>query len=297
MSCTVDTFVPGPLVSTEWLAAQLGSPDVRIYDCTVIYGGGGEGGPEFPSGRPLYDKRHIPGAAFADLTTTLSIHDERDNWFTLPAPKALAEAAGALGIGDGHTVVLYDQGPSMWAARVWWQLRTIGFDALVLDGGFKKWKAEGRPVSDEETVHPPAVLTPRPRPELVASKADVLALVQAGGGGSCLINSVSAVQHRGEGPASGGRRPGHIPHSVNVPFDAVLDPETNAFLPPERLRELFAAQGAVAGTPVVAYCGGAIAATNAALALELAGHGDVRVYDGSLREWAADPALPLVTGD
>lgn len=280
----------GPLASTDWLAARLGDPSLRVFDCTVLVQPGGTT-IRFPSGRPLYDAHHIPGAAFADLTHGLNLHDEQDNWFTLPAPAALAAEAGRIGIGDGLTVVLYDQGPGMWAARLWWQLRQLGFDTLVLDGGFKKWRAEGRAETTEPTVHAPATLTPRPRPELLATKDEVRALVT--GGGACLINAVGPEQHAGTSPQHAGR-PGHIPTSVNVPFDAVLDPATNAFLPPARLRELFAAQGAVAGQRVVTYCGGAIAATNAALALELAGVPDVAVYDGSLREWAADPSLPLV---
>jgi thiosulfate/3-mercaptopyruvate sulfurtransferase len=287
------TALTGPLVSTERLAGLLGDPSLRLFDCTVLF----EAAPatiKFPSGRPLYDRHHIPGAAFADLREGLNLHDERDNWFTLPAPGDFARAAGALGISDAATVVLYDQGPTMWAARLWWQLRLHGVAAAVLDGGWKKWKAEGRPESAEPTVYPPATLTPRLQPELLATTADVLAVSE--GGGACLVNALSREQHRGTSPEDS-RRPGHIPSSVNVPFSDVLDPATNAYLPPAALRELFAAQGARPGGRVITYCGGGIAASSAALALTLAGVEDVAVYDGSLREWAADPALPLVVGD
>lgn len=283
----------GLLVTTDWLAERLGDPSVRVYDCTVRI----DPTPNsirFPSGRPLYDAGHIPGAAFADLTRGLNLHDEQDNWFMLPSPADFAAAAGALGIGDGHTVVLYDQGQTMWAARLWWQLRLHGFDALVLDGGFAKWQAEGRPVSSEAATHAPATFAPVLRERLLATKADVFEITQAGG--ACLINAVGVEQHRGTSPQHAGR-PGHIPTSVNVPYDTVLDPATNAYLPPAALREVFAAQGARPGQRVVTYCGGAIAASSAALALTLAGIDDVAVYDGSLREWAADPALPLVIGD
>jgi len=284
------TALPGPLVSTAWLAEHLGDPSVRVFDCTVRV----DPTPDslrFPSGRPLYDAGHIPGAAFADLTTGLNLHDEGANWFTLPTPVALAHEAGALGIGDGHTIVLYDQTSTMWAARLWWQLRLLGLDALVLDGGFTKWLAEGRPTSSAPATHPAATLTPALRPELLATKADVVGIVE--GGGACLLNAVSRAQHDGTAPQHAGR-PGHIPGSVNVPFDAVLDPATNAYLPPARLREVFAAGGVHPGERVVTYCGGAIAASSAALALALAGVDEVAVYDGSLREWCADPTLPLV---
>ena len=263
---------------------------MRVFDCTVRIAAA-PGSIRFPSGRPLYDVAHIPGAAFADLTSGLNLHDEGENWFTLPAPEAFAAAAGALGIGDGTTVVLYDQGQTMWAARLWWQLRLHGFDAAVLDGGFVKWTAEGRPVSAEPVTFAATMLTPRLRPELLVSKDDVIALVESGG--ACLVNAVGRAQHDGTSPQHAGR-PGHIPTSLNVPFDAVLDPATNAYLPPAALREVFAAAGIRPGERVVTYCGGAIAASSAALALALAGSGDASVYDGSLREWAADPTLPLV---
>ena len=284
------TTPSGLLVSTDWLATHLGDPSVRVFDCTVRIAPTPDS-IRFPSGGPLYTAGHIPGAAFADLTVGLNLHDEQDNWFMLPSPADFADAAGALGIGDGLTVVLYDQGQTMWAARLWWQLRLHSFDALVLDGGFARWQAEGRPVSQEAAAHAPATLTPRLRPELLATTADVYAVTQEGG--ACLINAVGREQHRGTSPQHAGR-PGHIPASVNVPYDALLDPATNAYLPPATLRELFAAQGAHPGERVITYCGGAIAASSAALALALAGVDDVAVYDGSLRQWAADPALPLV---
>lgn len=282
----------GILVSTEWLAARLGGDRVRVFDCTVAIDPA-PGAIRFRSGRPAYDAGHIPGAAFADLTAGLTVHDERDNWFMLPAPEEFARAAGALGIGDGVTVVLYDQGQTIWAARLWWQLRLHGFAAAVLDGGFRKWTAEGRPVSTEATTYPAASFSARLRPELLASKQDVVAVTERGG--ACLLNAVGPDQHFGTSAQHAGR-PGHIPTSVNVPFDALLDPATNAYLPPAALRELFARAGAAPDSGrIITYCGGAIAASSAALALALAGGEDVAVYDGSLREWAADPALPLVT--
>lgn len=127
--------------------------------------------------------------------------------------------------------------------------------------------------------------------ELVATTAEVFDVPR--GGGACLINALGREQYRGTSPQHSGR-PGHIPTSVNVPYDAVLDPATNAYLSPAALRELFAAQGARPGERAITYCGGGIAASSAALALALAGVEDVAVYDGSPRAWAADPALPLV---
>lgn len=281
------------LVSTDWLAANLGDPTLRLFDCTVDVAVVGGTSLSYRSGQGVYDAGHIPGAAFADLTSGLNVHDEEHDWFTLPDPASFAAAAGAIGIGDGLTVVLYDQGQTAWAARLWWQLRVNGFEAHVLDGGFVKWQAEGRPTATAATAHPAATLTVQPRPELVAGKAEVAAA--SADGAACLLNTVGPEQHRGIAPIHAGR-PGHIPGSGNVPYAALLDPATNAYLPAETLRELFAGAGAeaAAGRPVITYCNAGIAATSAALALAVAGVEGVAVYDGSLHEWAADPALPLV---
>ncbi len=292
------TTAPAILVSTDWLAANLGDPQVRLFDCSVDVTIE-DGKLRYGSGTGLYAAQHIPGAAFADLTSGLNLHDEEHHWFTLPAPDAFASAAGALGIGDGLTVVLYDQGQTAWAARLWWQLRVNGFAAYVLDGGFTKWQAEGRPVAVEPTCHPAATLTPHPRPELIARQSDVAAASAAAGSdaAACLINTVGPEQHRGSAPIHVGR-PGHIPGSGNVPYAALLDPATNAYLPAEQLRSIFAAElgatAAAGGRPVITYCNAGIAATSAALALAVAGVEQVAVYDGSLHEWAADPSLPLV---
>lgn len=282
------------LVSTDWLAARAGDPVLLLFDCTVgvVLG---DSAVSYRSGRPQYDAGHIPGAAFADLLAGLNHHDEEHHWFTLPSADEFAAAAGALGIGDGTTVVLYDKGQTAWATRLWWQLRVNGFAAHVLDGGFTKWQAEGRPVTTEAAAFPPATLTPRPRPELVAHLRDVVGASVAAGAGARLVNTVGPEQHRGVAPIHAGR-PGHIPTSANVPYAALLDPATNAYLPPAALRELFARElgSAGSGVPIITYCNAGVAATSAALALAVVGIEDVAVYDGSLHEWAADPALPLV---
>ena len=280
------------LVSTDWLAAHTGDPGLRLFDCTVNVVLG-DGGATYLSGRPLYDAAHIPGAAFADLTAALNHHDGERHWFTLPSAEDFSAAAGALGIGDGTTVVLYDQAQAAWASRLWWQLRANGFAARVLDGGFSKWQAEGRPVTTAAAAFPAAKLTPRPRPELVARREDVVSATA--GAGARLVNTLAPESYRGVAPLHAGR-PGHIPTSVNVPYATVLDPATNAYLPPAALRELFERElgSAVGAAPIITYCNAGVAATSAALALALAGVEDVAVYDGSLREWAADPALPLV---
>ena len=148
------------LVSTSWLASQLGEADLRVLDCTVLLAPLPDGGYAVESGRAAWEQAHIPGSAFADLAGELS--DPRSPLrFTMPTPERFAEAMGALGVGDGNRVVLYDSRANMWAARVWWMLRAFGFDAAaVLDGGWRAWTTDGRPTSTE----PPTGLRRRSPP-------------------------------------------------------------------------------------------------------------------------------------
>ena len=161
----------------------------------------------------------------------------------------------------------------------------------VLNGGLPAWRAAGLPLSDEPVAYPPAAFVARPRPELLASTADV-EQIASGAAPACLVNALPPAQFRGE-RASGTRRPGRIPRSVNVPVHTLLDAETNRFLPRERLRDELAAAGLLGAAPVVAYCGGGIGATLDLFALALVGRDDARLYDGSLTEWAADAQRPI----
>jgi thiosulfate/3-mercaptopyruvate sulfurtransferase len=288
---------PQYLVSTAWLAEHLDDPDLLVLDCTVYLRPPAADAPRQAyvqeSGRANWEAGHIPGSGFADLTTELSDREARLP-FTMPSAAAFVEAMGRLGVGDGQRVVCYDANMSMWAARVWWMLRAMGFDnAAVLDGGLKKWKAEGRPLSTDVSAPRPAAFTARPRPDLIATKADVLAAIDDGG--ACIVNALTAAQHRGETGATYGRA-GRIARSVNVPAQEIIDRETGTYLPAETLRARFAEVGATAAPRVITYCGGGIAATSDALVLTLLGHNNVAVYDGSMSEWARDPDAPMETG-
>ena len=187
----------------------------------------------------------------------------------------------------------------MFSARLWWMLRAIGFDdAAVLDGGFVRWVMEGRPVTTDVPRHPPARLDPRPRPGLFVGKAAVRAAL--GDSGVVLVNALSAEQHAGRGGVTYGR-PGRIAGSVSVPARSLTDPATHAFLPRDRLRAAFEAagvlrSGAAGARNVVTYCGAGIAASSDAFVLALLGASGVAVYDGSLEEWARDPACPMESG-
>jgi thiosulfate/3-mercaptopyruvate sulfurtransferase len=252
-------------------------PDFSLY--TVV------------SGRADFEKAHIPGAAFVDIDHDVSTPHPRLH-FMLPTPERFADAMGALGIGDDTQVVVYSTANHWWATRLWWMLRVFGHDrACVLDGGFQKWRHEGRPVeSGPGRPAPAAHFTPRYRPELVATKEDVLAAI--GSGESCTINALRREQHEGTGGVHYGRR-GHIKGSINVPAVEHIRPD-HTFKSAEELRSMFAS--AMAKPEVITYCGGGIAATSVALALAMLGYDRVKVYDNSLTEWAADASLPMESG-
>jgi len=279
------------LVDADWLAAELEAPDLRVLECTVYLDRGPGDEITVRSGFAEWRSGHIPGSAFADLVVDLSDPGGAFR-FTLPSPARFAAAMEKLGVGDGTRVVLYDRSTAMWATRLWWLLRVFGFDeAAVLDGGWGAWTAAGGAVSAEPPTPRAARFVPHPRPELVATKDDVVASL--GNEETCIVNALPESQHRGED--GGYPRRGHIPGAVNVPARTLLDPQTQRFLPPAVLAERL---GRALDRPhVITYCGGGIAATADAFALALLGRQDVTVYDASLLEWASDPALPLEVGD
>ena len=213
----------------------------------------------------------------------------------MPSAEAFAEAAGRHGISESSKLVLYDRSGSMWAARLWWMFRSMGcHGAAVLDGGWRRWVAEGKPVSTSEDTYESTSFTPTFDEARFADLGEVMAFVESGGvDGSCLINALGRDQHSG---ADGGRvygRPGHIPGAANVPATELIDATTGLYRPAGELASMFEGVGAEKGRRVVTYCGGGIAASNDAFVLSLLGYQDIGVYDASLSEYAADPLLPL----
>ncbi|HVC84732.1 MAG TPA: sulfurtransferase [Solirubrobacteraceae bacterium] len=275
------------------LQAQLGDPQLRVFDCTVVIELGPDG-VSLRSGRDAWEREHIPGAGFLDLIDELAAAHPALH-FMLPPPEQFAEVMAAHGLGDDARVVLYDSQNGAWAARVWWMLHAYGFDAAtVLDGGWTKWTAEGRPTSAAAPAHPRAAFAPRPRPGVFVGKDAVLEAMDDDR--ACVLNALPEPLHRGEGPPIPGRRQGHIPGSANVPAESLVDPQTRAFLPEAQLRVALEAAGALGAGRVITYCGGGIAASSVAFALRLLGHKGVSVYDASLEEWASDPSLPIEAG-
>lgn len=285
---------PRYLVETDWLARRLDDPAVRVLECTVyLHPADVPGGFRVESGRAKWAQGHIPGAGFVDLQEELSDRTSKLR-FMMPPAAQFAEAMGRAGVGEGVRVVLYDRAVNMWAARVWWMLRAFGFDdAAVLNGGFRKWTLEGRPVATDAGTGPARTFTPRPRPALIVDKAGVLAAL--GEASACVLNALTEEQHRGAGGVAYGR-PGRIAGSANVPARELVDPKTHAYLDADALRAKFEAAGALDAKRVVTYCGGGIAASSDAFVLVLLGRDDIAVYDASLSEWAADPTLPMERG-
>ena len=276
------------LVSVEWLAANLDDPDLIVLDATVLTVADEEGNLVSVSGRDEYLKGHIPGAGFADMMGALS-DTESPYRFAVPTPEQFSAAMEALGVGDDKRVVLYDSARSMWAARVWWMLRWIGFDnAALLDGGTAAWTEAGHPLASDVTERTPGSLTVSLRPELIADQEEVRAAID-----DASVELVDALPE----PIFAGEmtlysRPGHIPGAVNVPTRTLMN-EAGRFKSDVELKSLF---GNNDDKRSIHYCGGGIAASATAFALVRAGHKNVAVYTASLQEWTADPENPMETG-
>ena len=283
------------LIDAESLRSQLGDPRLRVIDSTAFLRREFADGPySVESGRESYNRAHIPGAVFADIPGELSEPDSPFR-FTLPSPERFARVMGGLGVGPGVRVVAYAQQSPIWACRMWWLLRYFGFDDVrVLDGGLTAWRQESYELSSEEMTVEPQNFEACPRPELVATKHDVIAVT--GGQVACLVNALTPQAFLGLGPGAY-TRPGRIPGSVSVPAQSLLDVETWRFRSRDELvGELSELVDTDPTVPLIAYCGGGISATVDVFALLMLGRDDVVLYDGSLTEWSADPALPLEIG-
>jgi thiosulfate/3-mercaptopyruvate sulfurtransferase len=287
---------PKALVSTEQLAAAFGRPELRVYDCTT-YLAPPPPGSDAPylavPGRQSFEEAHIPGADFLDLQGEFSDRATRLR-FMMPEQAQLEAAFARHGIGEGARVVLYSIGTMMWATRFWWMLKSLGFDdAAVLDGGFDKWRAEGRPTESGPTrSYPAARFKAAPRQGCFVDKAAVLAALQRRD--VVLVNALGPQFHRGLEPSRYGR-PGRIPSSVNVPAASLVDPTAKNFVALRDAAAHFAATGVTPEKRVICYCGGGISATIDLFLLHQLGYDDLAVYDGSMGEWAKDPSLPIET--
>jgi thiosulfate/3-mercaptopyruvate sulfurtransferase len=282
---------PEFLVETDWLAANLSR--VVVLDCTVHLVPDPNTTYIVRPARDDFETAHIPTAQFCDVQKDVSDQGAKFN-FMCPKADDFAAAMRRFGISNDTKVVTYSTGNVWWASRVWWLLRTFGHDnAAVLNGGWQKWSAEGRPSeSGLGTPRAPGTFQVQAVRDLFVGKEEVNAAI--GDGAICTLNALTAAQHAGTGGNAYGR-PGHIAGSVSLPAASLVDPETNLFLPPDALLQKFASVGAI-DRPVIAYCGGGIAASADAMLLTMLGHTDVKIYDASLSEWAKDETLPMAVG-
>ena len=278
---------PKTLVSTHWLAAHLKDPDLRILDASWYLPGSDR------NARAEYDAAHIPGARFFDIDEN---SDQRSNLpHMAPPPEKFISRMRAMGVGDGHQVVVYDGAGLYSAARVWWLFRLMGkMDVAVLDGGFPKWQAEGREIEDMAPILRDRHMTISRQHQLVKDVTQVAHAAKLAE--AEIIDARPAPRFRGEAPEPRpGLRLGHIPGSKNVPFSTVLNADGTMKSAPE-LRAVFQASGVDLAKPAITTCGSGVTAAVLSLALERIGHRNHALYDGSWAEWGMYDDLAVEKG-
>ncbi|RUO97734.1 3-mercaptopyruvate sulfurtransferase [Hyphomicrobium sp.] len=276
------------IVETDWLADHLSSPDLIILD------GSWHLPTENRDAKKEYLAEHIPGALFFDID---DLSDEKSSLpHMLPSTVKFASRMKKMGIGDGARIVVYDTTGIFSAARVWWTFRAMGHrDVAVLNGGLKKWKAEGRPTEDGP---PPKRserhYTPLQNTEILRDLEDMKALLKKNG--VQIVDARPAGRFEGKVPEPRpGLRQGHIPGSKNLPSQKLLNPD-GTYKSADELKKLFADIGIDPSKPVVTTCGSGVTASMLALALAVVGQTNAAVYDGSWAEWGQENGLPIETG-
>jgi thiosulfate/3-mercaptopyruvate sulfurtransferase len=282
------TTTEDPLVSTEWLAARLDDPKVKLLDATFKMPG------VLPLPKDDYLKAHIPGAVFFDVDAVADHATSLPHMF--PSAEQFGRDVGALGIGNGDTVVVYDAGGWVAGPRAWWMFLSFGHrDVRVLDGGLKKWMAEGRPVDGGEVTPKPASFSAAFDQDRVRSIQEMVANLASHA--EQVIDARPAPRFAGSVPEPRpGLRAGHIPGSRNLPYAGLFDAETGAMKPIAALRQAFAGAGVDLTKPIVTSCGSGVSAAVLTLALYRLGVSDTALYDGSWSEWGLEAGPPIATG-
>jgi thiosulfate/3-mercaptopyruvate sulfurtransferase len=272
------------LVTVEWLAKHLGERDLRVVDGTWHMPQTGR------DARAEFDAAHIPGAVFFDIDAIADRASPLPHM--LPAAEAFAAAVSELGIGSDDRVVVYDVRGVVSAARVWWTFRAFGHEAVaVLDGGLRKWRAEGRPIASGPVTQPARRFTARLQPRLVRDLAAMRANLDSRA--TQVLDARSAGRFAATEPEPRpGLRGGHIPGSLNLPYETLYRAD-GTLKPADELRQAMTGAGVDLDRPIVTTCGSGVTASVLALALHLLGRPDVAVYDGSWSEWGGRPDTPV----
>jgi thiosulfate/3-mercaptopyruvate sulfurtransferase len=278
----------GPLVDVETLARHLGEPDWIVVDCRFTL-------TDASAGRAAYERGHIPGARYAHLDDDLSRRpNAHEGRHPLPDPQTLADTLGRFGIDGSATVVAYDEASGAIAARLWWLLRWLGHArCAVLDGGFAAWAGSGRPLEQAvPSIERRHYELRQPLPGVVVTTREIAARQASG---DLLVDARAAPRYRGEQEPIDPKA-GHVPGAHNRPFSANVT-AAGAFKSPAELRsELGELLGGRAPSRLIAMCGSGVTACHLLLAMDVAGLGGGRLYDGSWSEWIRDPARPIATG-
>lgn len=278
---------PKSLVSTQWLAAHLSDPDLRIFDASWYL-------PDMKRDpKAEYDAAHIPGARFFDINEISDLRSDLPH--TVPPVEKFISRMRAMGVGDGHQVVVYDGAGLFSAARVWWLFRLMGkTDIAVLDGGFPKWQAEGHPVEDMPPIMRDRHITVSRQSMLVKDVTQVAAASKLSD--QMIVDARSPGRYRGdEQEPREGLRSGHIPGSKNVHYQSLLNEDGTMRSLPD-IKQVFESAGVTLTKPVITSCGSGITAAILNLALERIGHRNHALYDGSWAEWGMFDYLPIETG-
>lgn len=278
------------IVSTDWLvnALQQDKPSIRLFDATYHLSD------KTRNARQECLDEHIHGAQFFDITRIADTNSPLPN--TVPSVSTFEDCVRALGVNSDHTIVAYDRYGMMSAARVWWLFRYFGHNKVaVLDGGFPKWLAEGRPVDGEKVQYPQGNFTATVRPELLRSVTQVHEIVNAQDSTTAIVDARGAGRFAGHSPEPReGLRAGHIPGSVNLPFGSLLNSD-HTFKSADQIAAAFSDAGINPREPLVTSCGSGVTACILALGLAQLGEQQVAVFDGSWTEWGSTESLPIDT--